>query len=376
MEEVPDQERAEQQAEYASGSVVQALVSDNPEVRASAFNATLGLLFRINSLTQKRQTQDQLDWETRMIHTSVAEALESDDPWIRNRAGGVLKGLLGTLEEVARKKQRVEKMIEQLRDEIKTTRRVQRGKRVRAIILLLGAIAFFYAQGVHVFTFWWLFFPLSSFWAVDRSQSRKMIQRLSEAWDPRAVGVLAVVAQERDVELSHQAQQALINLLPRVRASDGGFVDAEGMKALINLLREDYDELRLALLKALEQIGDERAISLVMDLRDSPRINLDVRQAAAECLPALENRVRSARESATLLRASSAVNPADAPVVLLRPAGGAPTATDNLLRSTNNPLSAPVTPPETTDPPHFLTKLPTDTASDSSFGHFGSSAPN
>ncbi|MCW3053038.1 MAG: hypothetical protein JWN14_2208 [Chthonomonadales bacterium] len=364
MEEVPGQVREEPQAESESDSVVQALVSDNPEVRASAFNATLGLLFRLNSLTQKRRTQEQLDRDARLIQTPVAEALESDDPWIRNRADGVMKGLLATLEEVARKKQRVETMIAQLREEIETARRARRAKQIRIILFLLSATAFFAMQGVHLFWFLWLFFPLSSAWDKERSTSRKTIQRLSETWDPRAIGVMAVVAQERDVELSHLAQQALINLLPRVRASDADFVDAEGMKALIDLLREDYDELRLALLKALEQIGDERAISMVMDLRDSPRVNLDVRQAAAECLPALENRGRLARESATLLRASSALNPADAPTVLLRPAAGAPTVTDNLLHPAGNYSPTPAAPFETTDPPLFSVKIPAESASD------------
>jgi len=373
MEEVPGQEREAPQAESASGAVVQALVSDNPEVRASAFNATLGLLFRLNSLTQKRQTQEQIDRDARLIQTPVAEALESGDPWIRSRAAGVLTGLLATLEEVTRKKQRVETMIAQLRMEIETARRARRAKQIRTILLLVSATAFFALQGVHLFWFLWLFFPLSGAWDRERSASRKTIQRLSEAWDPRAIGVLAVVAQERDVELSHLAQQALINLLPRVRASDAGFVDAEGMKALIELLREDYDELRLALLKALEQIGDERAIPMVTDLRDAPRVNLDVRQAAAECLPALENRVRIARESATLLRASSALNPADARAALLRPAAGAPTATDNLLRSVGNPSPTPAAPVETTDPPLFAVKIPAESASDDTTLHSNTS---
>jgi len=373
MEEVPGQEREAPQVESASGSVAQALVSDNPEVRASAFNATLGLLFRLNSLTQNRQTQEQIDRDARLMQTPVAEALESDDRWIRSRAGSAMHGLLATLEEVTQKKQRVETMIAQLRGEIETARRVRRAKRVRAILLLLSAAAFCYAMGTRIFWFWWFIFPLGGFWTADRSQSRKTIQRLSEAWDSRAVGVLAVVAQERDVELSHQAQQALINLLPRVRASDAGFVDAEGMQALIDLLREDYNELRLALLKALEQIGDERAISMVMDLRDSPRVNLDVRQAAAECLPALENRVRLARESATLLRASSGLNPADAAKALLRPAAGAPTATDNLLRSAGNHSPTPAAPVETTDPPLFSVKIPTESASDDTTLHSNTS---
>jgi hypothetical protein len=342
---------------------VEALASDDPEVRASAFNATLGLLFRLNGLTQTRQTQAQIDREAALIRMPVAEALQSDDPWTRSRAGGVMNGLLGTLHEVARKKQRVETMIAQLREEIEVARRERRGRRVRAFFLILGALAFLYAQGSHLFMFWWLIFPVGG-WAVDRSRSSATIQRLSEAWDPRAVGVLAIVAQEREPSLRYSAQHALVNLLPRVRASDAAFVDAEGMQALIALLREDHDALRLAILQAFEQIGDERAIPWVTDLRDTPRMSPEVRQAAAECLPALQNRARLAHESATLLRASSAMNPADASSVLLRPASGANPSAENLLRPAGYDLEAVSTQTETTDPPLFSVKLPSEPVSD------------
>jgi len=366
MQEVPEQETREAQTDSVSGSTLQALGSDDPEIRASAFNATLSLLFRLNSLTQKRQTLEQIDREAALIQLPVAEALQSEDAWTRSRAGGIMNGLLATLQEAARKKQRVEQMIEQLREEVETARRVRRGKRVRAALLLAAALLVFFTQGTHIVMFWWLLFPLSGLWAVDRSRGHAGVQRLSEAWDPRAVGVLAITAREHDVHLSHQAQQALVKLLPRVRASDGAYVDAEGMKALIDLLREgdDFDALRLALLQALEQIGDERAIPVVTGLRDSPRVRLEVRQAAAECLPALENRIRLARESATLLRASSSLSPAEASSTLLRPASDANASLDNLLRPVDNRAAASAAQAETTDPPLFSVPLPSEAVSD------------
>ncbi len=374
MQEVPGWEKREEpQAGSVAGSTLQALGSDDPEIRASAFNATLNLLFRLNSLTQKRQTQEQIDREAGLIQLPVAEALQSDDPWTRNRASGVLNGLVATLQEVARKKQRVEKMIEQLREEIAEARRARQGQRFRAFLLLLGALGFFYAQGMHIFVYWWLVFPLSGFWAIDRSRGHVAVQRLSEAWDPRAVGVLAVVGQDSDVILRQQAQDALLKLLPRIRASDATYIDAEGMKALIGLLREDFDPLRLAILQALEQIGDERAVPMVMDLRDSPRVRLEVRQAAAECLPALENRARLARESATLLRASSGLSPTEASSVLLRPASSAEAAADNLLRPVENEVVASSAQLETTDLPLFSAKLPSEAVSDDTVLRSGTS---
>jgi hypothetical protein len=362
-----------EQAETAADSVVQALGSDDPEIRASAFNATLGLLFRLHGLTQNRQTQEQADREVALIQLPVAEALRSEDAWTRSRAGGALNGLLNTLQEVTRKKQRVEQMIEQLREEINLARRARQRRMFRAFLLLTGALGVFFVQGSHIFMFWWMVFPLSGFWAVDRSRGHAAVQRLSEAWDPRAVGVLAIVAQERDTSLSDQAQQALVALLPRVRASDAAYIDAEGMTALIELLKEDYDALRLALLTALEQIGDERAITRVMEVRDSPRISLEVRQAAAECLPTLKNRVRLARESSTLLRASSGLNPAEAAAVLLRPASGAPASTDNLLRAVDHEAAPPSIQTPTVDPARYFVQIPSESVSDDTTLQHGTS---
>lgn len=295
---------------------------------------------------------------------SVVQALGSDDPWTRRRAGSALHGLLKTLHEVARKKQQVEQTIAQLREEITLARRARRKRNFRAFLLLIGALTIFFAQGKHIFMFWWMVFPMSGFWAVDRSRGYAAVQRLRETWDPRAVGVLAVVARDRDDLWSHPAVQALVTLLPRVRASDAAYIDAEGMKALIELLKEDHEPLRLALLAALEQIGDDRAIPMVREVRDSPRLALEVRQAAAECLPALENRVRLAQESSTLLRASSGLNPAEAAAVLLRPASGATAATDNLLRAANNRSAAPSTQTKTAEISLYSAQIPSETVSD------------
>ena len=364
MQEVISREARLEQAETDSDSVAQALRSDDPDIRARGFNAALRLLFRLNELTQKRQTQEQLEREIALIRLPVEEAMQSDDPWIRSRAGGVMNGLLGTLHAVTRKKQRVEQMIEQLREDSRMARRARRGQIIRASVLLVFAVTLFYTQLADVIYYWWLAFPLSGFWAVDRSRGHAVVQRLSEAWDPRAVGVLAVVAQERDAALKHQARQALTNLLPRVKASDAAYIDAEGMSALVALLEEvDDDPLVLALLQALEQVGDESAIPGVLALHDSPHVHPKIRQAAAECLPALENRAHLARESATLLRASSGLNPAEAAALLLRPASGTTASTDNLLRPAENRSAMPSIQGETDDPPLFFVKLPSEAVS-------------
>ncbi len=333
-EETGTGSEAQREGEEESNSVLQGLGSHRPEVQAGALNAALNLLFRLETLTATRRapTLEPTEREAGLIRMPVGEAVRSEDDWTRAKAGAAVLGLMGTLDEIVRKKQRVEKMIQQLRDEMRAARRKRRGQIIKASLLLLGLAVLIYVRGPYSFNFWWIFFPLSGFWARDRSQGQIAVQRLSESWDPRAVGILAVVVQERDPQLKHQALQALANLLPRVRASDGPFIDAEGMQALIELLTEAPETVQLSLLQALEQIGDERAVPAVRTLRDSPEVRADIRQAAADCLPTLHQRAQLARDSATLLRASSSERPGEAAAQLLRPAKASLAQTDNLLR--------------------------------------------
>lgn len=107
------------------------------------------------------------------------------------------------------------------------------------------------------------------------------------------------------------------------------------MDALLHLAYHADNTIRLALLKALEQIGDARAIPAVLYLRDDPTILGRVRLAANECLPYLEARQRRSRESATLLRAADRVETVASREELLRPASHSlpTTPEDQLLHS-------------------------------------------
>jgi hypothetical protein len=144
---------------------------------------------------------------------------------------------------------------------------------------------------------------------------------LEETWDPRAVGVLAIAYQEGSMDQSIAASRALHKLLPRVRASDAADIDAEQMNALLALAcrwaaRGDI-ETKIALLQALEQIGDARAVPVVESLLNS--YHDTVREAARACLPALQSRLRRTKESATLLRASHSDSIGPGKGELLRP---------------------------------------------------------
>ena len=126
----------------------------------------------------------------------------------------------------------------------------------------------------------------------------------------------------------------LAHLLPQMRASDANLLlprhhDHINRLLAVGLSRQIlppymYDFV-LAALKALEQVGDWNSISIVTRLTTISPTNYEqaqIQQAAYDTLSALTQRQSKLRQSATLLRASSA--PAPSPDMLLRPA--APTA--------------------------------------------------
>lgn len=155
--------------------------------------------------------------------------------------------------------------------------------------------------------------------------------------------------------------ETLIKLLCRLQASDARFLTTSNRLVLNIILRSDVFLLRnfgisstastqspaysprnrlkledrirlvLAVVKAMEQVGDETAIAPVRHLTKS--LWKPVREAAQECLPFLYQRANEQRASQGLLR------PADntaTPDVLLRPAIETPDPPEQLLRATTN----------------------------------------
>jgi hypothetical protein len=91
------------------------------------------------------------------------------------------------------------------------------------------------------------------------------------------------------------------------------------MDALLKALGGKDRDLTLAILKAWEQVGDEKALPAVERLA-AGTWDSRVRAAADACLPALRQRAELARQRDTLLRPASA--PGTGSEVLLRPAAG------------------------------------------------------
>ncbi|HSV75262.1 MAG TPA: hypothetical protein VLH79_16020 [Chthonomonadales bacterium] len=135
------------------------------------------------------------------------------------------------------------------------------------------------------------------------------------------------------------AVERLTVLLPRLKASDAGLL-TEKQRARLNRqigkVRIDREApLLLAMLKALEQVGDERSALVVRALTSKAgdgEAAARVRAAAREALPAVEQSAERWRNAAMLLRPADASATPDE--TLLRPASGAAAdrAEERLLR--------------------------------------------
>jgi HEAT repeat protein len=157
------------------------------------------------------------------------------------------------------------------------------------------------------------------------------VYALKELDDPRLVNEFAQCLQDRDRNVRSDAAYALKRLLPKLQAGDAESLSPESMDALIRVLGGRDRDLSIAILKALEQVGDERALPAVERLASRKGRGRDghVYRAAEECLPALRQRAERSRQAHTLLRAADSVDDA---TVLLRPARAGVSTVERLVR--------------------------------------------
>ena len=172
----------------------------------------------------------------------------------------------------------------------------------------------------------------------SRSQ-REALVRLAAFNDVRVVGPLLSALHwpdmdDRRVEISG----ALVRLLPRLQASDASLLTAGHRESMRRALIAADPSVALAVLRALEQIGDHSDIPIIQRLANrrawTPRQKA-MKDAAIACLPALQARVQ--QSGVSLLRV-----PDTADNALLRPAGESAHATPSTL------LRTPLTPDDDT----------------------------
>jgi hypothetical protein len=152
--------------------------------------------------------------------------------------------------------------------------------------------------------------------------------------DVSIVGPLAEALEYRSKRVREAATAALIRLLPRLQTTDSDLLNSEQRDSLHRALMGNSPELVLAVLGALDQVGDSRAIPNVEVLAAGLGVaagDRRIRDMAQQTLLVLRQRVELQRAPQTLLRAATSEG-GD----LLRTAtgGGDPEATV-LLRATS-----------------------------------------
>ena len=172
---------------------------------------------------------------------------------------------------------------------------------------------------------------------INSKRRKKTVEALAKSNDVRIVGPLCDTLSFRDAEMAKIAQETLIKILPRLQASDAHLLNREQRDRLYGTLTSGNKPLTLATLKALEQIGDEKAIPEVEKLANGTRFaNIEeneIRDAANHCLPFLRERAAAQKAGQELLRASGLnMNTAD----LLRPTSSQATEPQELLRASVN----------------------------------------
>jgi hypothetical protein len=169
--------------------------------------------------------------------------------------------------------------------------------------------------------------------------------KLAQYEDVRGVGPLAEVLEWPDAEMRDVAAEALTSLLPRLRASDASLLNAGQRASLYRILTPGHArshlDLQLAILQALQQVGDDAAVRPVERLANMFAVTQRQRylkEAAEECLLFLRERVDLTRASQTLLRASSQAD--TSPDLLLRAANSGPDIPqEQLLRASTSETS-------------------------------------
>ena len=157
--------------------------------------------------------------------------------------------------------------------------------------------------------------------------------------DIQTVGPLIESLTLPDIAVVTIAKDRLNCLLPRLKASDASLLTAEQRQILCKQLTQrmasSSPDFLVAILTALEQIGDEDALPAVCRLAESvvaTPAGKPVQEAAQNCLHTLQTRAAEQESRQTLLRASSSIT--TAPETLLRPAaGGVESDPQQLLRA-------------------------------------------
>lgn len=293
---------------------------------ASPFSSVDESGAEISALEQARASLAQTAMADVSMPPPILEALHDADAKTRVDAHIAMMQVMSALDKAATQKQKsaeiqqsVDDIMRRLMAETLLARRRKMLRRLKISGFVTTIVFLVWASHWNIAGNWWFFWWIGSgAWAADQTmgKQRKSVSELRQAGDPRAVGVLAIAARDTEASVREPAQQALRELLPRVRADHAADITAVQMNALLELAFRSEPAMQIAVLQALEQIGDGRAVPVVQNLSLSPHPH--VREQAKHCLPYLTERVRRAEQSATLLRGTASPTQTAAPHELLR----------------------------------------------------------
>ncbi len=198
---------------------------------------------------------------------------------------------------------------------------------ISAIVVILLLLTYFVLHIRFPFIVFNLFTWMTPVMAalIPKNGRRNVAKLISDTEDVRLLGTtLTMLHKSDDNEVRRLCVVTLKRLLPLVRADQANLLSPGQREILLQQLKHPYSDtiLTLDVLKALQQIGDERAIPIVEELTIQPQfvpsdIALQVQNAAIECLPYLRISAERQKMASTLLRGSGEpVNPD----ILLRPA--------------------------------------------------------
>ena len=192
---------------------------------------------------------------------------------------------------------------------------------------------------------------------------RNLTETLKQNYDETQVGPLIRTLRAQNAPVRKIVKSILTDLLPTLKASDSHLISEEERKILLRTLvispnetgHRDLSELfsssvkqremnlRLSILKALQQVGGDQELATVKSLAlGTPTIYSfsfppEIREAAKECLPYMQARSNEQRDASQLLRASSVHDISGE--TLLRPAtSSSEFRPELLLRASEPPL--------------------------------------
>jgi hypothetical protein len=232
--------------------------------------------------------------------------------------------------------------------ELEGKKRKRRQKFVTWIIGLYFAVLMVFLLGYVVHGLWsgsWGRFPWELFrvfqfsnilvlaTAVNGAQ-KGATRALAMFDDIRSVGVLTQALEFGDRDVVKVARDALVRNLPLLKSNDSEYLNDDQRKCLHCVIAKpdkDFD-LSLAILAALDQVGDDRDVAAVRKLAETEAATSNqkkLRGRAVEILPGLEARAEVSKAAHILLRAASSPDSPEAS--LLRPAQGVAAAPEEQL---------------------------------------------